>query len=1318
MADIKLPFRLGPSGAAGTEDERDLASAAASLQRRSAEAQALGLSDVQGTGARGFLAGALDYLTRPQSAVLGFLTGLTGVGVQPGEEENAFIRAFQGLSGAERFRGADVFGEAPADANIVDRLVRGAAGFGVDVATDPLTYLTFGTGGVLRGPAAAAATRAQVLEQAPRVLESIPTPTIAPTPLVGLPTATEAATQAAKGRISLLTEQPVTRLGQVGPSLTRGPVSPIEAAGLAPRVPARGTVPTITQPAPLATTAPAPSDLVTRLADVAAERRILEGPVGIRTGIQSVLEESGRYAPEQIQEITSRIVKGLTGEVRGGIGIRIPFAGLDETGRLVGTDAAVTRRVLDITPGAGRITDAVGLRGVAEATRGVYNEYRSSGFFKGWSKLMNGRFGAEYADLIRNLHSGKGGMTYEFFRNNIAKDNERIAATFLRDKVFSSSLQAFEKMTVESGQDPKSVAAARDRFFQAGRAMQLPPNASEADKLGFQIAADMNELYESVFDEVLDATTRAGIEIGNQRTLIDNFVPRTLSAKEIARRAERGKKTGPYSAGKSRIVEPDVDEFGRLTGGSAEELNKRFGREVYETDAEKVLAQVLASYSEVIQRANIIADLKEIGGLKAVDFQDIRRVSTPRLAKRGVKIQSVLQDVTTRLSNAMNEALAAGDTARVQSIGVAIDKVAADNAVIRELISNIDASNPEEVKKIGNLVNTLKRALAAGEDVGVTITKSEKDRLLSRRGLVRTKATPTNVEDLLESGYRPVGEDVTVKIPAGLTNTYAPQAIKDAVERYFKVETSKVKLSPFFNDVYQPYYTLFKTFATVGRPGGYHARNLQGAWWNNYLGDVSGGDHKLSASIISQGKAATKEAEQAIKNVRSGRASGLSADLDQVAKDIVTLGKFRGSTVVEYEVAQLADVLLMSKLSKVKIGQTNAADVLQAAQQQGILRNNRRLEYLRNEARAEGRELSDALLDPKSMNLFRGRSQAELNKTQKLLNSAVNLRYLQWSGEMADLSENYVRLAAFLSGARRYGVADGGQAAGYLTKALHFDYADLSTFERDVLKNIIPFYTWSRRNIPLQFFSLLGQPGKFNKLQFAKDELQTQLAADGDNESMAQIVPEWMRDKLGFVSSLTYKGSPITIGIESPAMDLNKFLAFGSPKAIAEKTVGSVVSASNPIAKALVEGLTGVDTFTGGKITDKGAEFPFPIPGLTFKGPEGENRINARGYGIAKDLLPPLGTIMRLIPAGAEGDRWLTNFLSTTAGLPVSTLTPNQQIAELKAREDRLLKQIDRIASSLGVDKEWLDNAIKAGYTGTDIRDMIAAGFGRPTGQE
>jgi len=1315
VAEIKLPFRLAPTGnLLLSQDQRDLASANAAFLRRSAEAQALGLSDVQGTGARGFLSGALDYLTRPQSAALGFLTGLTGYGVQPGEQENPFLRALQGLTGAERFRGADILPQLEAGAPLGQRALRGALGFGIDVATDPISYLTFGTGGILRGAAAGAATRAQVLEQAPRVLESIPTPTIAPTALTGLSTATQGATKAAQGRISLLTGQPVTRLGEVGPSLTTGPVSPVQAAAISPRVSRRPGVPGLTQPEVAAAVPAEPTDLVSRLADVAAERRIMEGPSGIRTGIQSVLEETGTFTPEQIQQITSSITGKLTGEVRGGIGLRIPFLGLDENGRLVGTSAAVTRRVLDITPGAGRLTDSLGLRGMAEATRGVYNGYRSSGFFRGWSKLLNGRFGAEYADLVRSLHKGEGGMTYEFFRKNITKDNARASAAFFRDEALSASLRVFEKMTRESGQDPASVAAARDKFFQMGSRMQLPANATEADKIGFEVAATMNELYESVFDELLAGSARAGVDIGNQRTLIDNFVPRTLSADEIARRAERGRPTGPYSAGKSRIVEPDVDEYGRLTAGSAEELNARFGRKVYETDSVKVLTQVLASYSELLSRMNLIADLKEIGGLKAVQFEDIRRVSTTRLANRGVKVKSALYDVLDRLSISMNEALASGDIARADKVGAAIDKVTSDAVTIRELLGNINAADPNDVKKVGDLFSVLRRALAAGENVGVKLTPAEKNRLLSRRGLVRTKTTAVNVDEMLAEGLQPIGGAGSVRIPRGLTNEYAPEAVKDAVERYFNVQSNKVRLTPFFNDVYQPYYTLFKTWATVGRPGGYHARNLGGGWWNNYLGDVSAGDHKLSASIQIQGKKAKDAATKAIENIRAGRASGLSGDADRIAQDIVALGSFRGTQVVDYEVAQLADVILYNDLAKIKIGGTNMAEVMVAANRQGIMRGNRNLEYLRNEARAEGRELADALLDPQNINLFRGRGQAELTKTQKIMNKAANLRYIQFSGELADMSENYLRLAAFISGARRYGISDQGEAAGYLVKALQFKYDDLSLFERDVMKNIIPFYVWTRRNLPLQFYALLTQPGKFNKLQFSQDELQSQLAADGDSQEMAQIVPEWMREKLGFVSTLAYKGSPITIGVESPAVDLNRYLAFGSPKAIAKKTFSEAVSASNPLAKSLIEVVTGVDTFTGGKISEKGTEFPFPIPGLTFKGPEGENRVNAMGYNLIKDTIPPLGTIMRLIPAGAEGDRWLTNFLSATAGLPVSTLTPNQQVAELKSREDRLRKQIERTASSLGVDKDWLNDMIDQGYTGLEIRNLIAQGFGRP----
>ena len=42
-----------------------------------------------------------------------------------------------------------------------------------------------------------------------------------------------------------------------------------------------------------------------------------------------------------------------------------------------------------------------------------------------------------------------------------------------------------------------------------------------------------------------------------------------------------------------------------------------------------------------------------------------------------------------------------------------------------------------------------------------------------------------------------------------------------------------------------------------------------------------------------------------------------------------------------------------------------------------------------------------------------------------------------------------------------------------------FDYTELAPFEQNVMKRILPFYTWSRKNIPLQISSLLKSPQKY-----------------------------------------------------------------------------------------------------------------------------------------------------------------------------------------------------------------------------------------------
>ena len=72
--------------------------------------------------------------------------------------------------------------------------------------------------------------------------------------------------------------------------------------------------------------------------------------------------------------------------------------------------------------------------------------------------------------------------------------------------------------------------------------------------------------------------------------------------------------------------------------------------------------------------------------------------------------------------------------------------------------------------------------------------------------------------------------------------------------------------------------------------------------------------------------------------------------------------------------------------------------------------------------------------------------------------------------------ENNARLAHYLD---RIGKGSSEMEAALSVKKYLFDYADLTHFERSTMKRIFPFYTWTRKNLPLQFEHLWGQPQKF-----------------------------------------------------------------------------------------------------------------------------------------------------------------------------------------------------------------------------------------------
>jgi hypothetical protein len=75
---------------------------------------------------------------------------------------------------------------------------------------------------------------------------------------------------------------------------------------------------------------------------------------------------------------------------------------------------------------------------------------------------------------------------------------------------------------------------------------------------------------------------------------------------------------------------------------------------------------------------------------------------------------------------------------------------------------------------------------------------------------------------------------------------------------------------------------------------------------------------------------------------------------------------------------------------------------------------------------------------------------------------------------------------------QKYGVTQPAEVVRYAL----FDYYDLSYLEKKYLRNIIPFYTFTKKNLAYQFRNAFENPERFNKLASAFDNLYTEAAGD------------------------------------------------------------------------------------------------------------------------------------------------------------------------------------------------------------------------------
>jgi len=137
--------------------------------------------------------------------------------------------------------------------------------------------------------------------------------------------------------------------------------------------------------------------------------------------------------------------------------------------------------------------------------------------------------------------------------------------------------------------------------------------------------------------------------------------------------------------------------------------------------------------------------------------------------------------------------------------------------------------------------------------------------------------------------------------------------------------------------------------------------------------------------------------------------------------------------------------------------------------------------------------------------------------------------------EFGTAIEDNARIGLFID---RIIKGDTPEAAARRVRKYLFDYQELTPFEQNVMRRIIPFYTWQRKNIPLQIQSILEQPGKYAMVGKAIDAWDKEMAELSEER---ELLPEYMKDMLYKKSWLkTEKGDPVYFGVDLPYTDINR----------------------------------------------------------------------------------------------------------------------------------------------------------------------------------
>jgi hypothetical protein len=262
-----------------------------------------------------------------------------------------------------------------------------------------------------------------------------------------------------------------------------------------------------------------------------------------------------------------------------------------------------------------------------------------------------------------------------------------------------------------------------------------------------------------------------------------------------------------------------------------------------------------------------------------------------------------------------------------------------------------------------------------------------------------------------------------------------------------------------------------------------------------------------------------------------------------------------------------------------------------------------------------------------------------------------------------EITEDALRLPVALDTLRKGGTFD---EAVYRITRYHFDYTDLSKFD-ETMKNFIPFWIWTTRNLPLQITEQLMRPSAYNAYNNIKE--RHPVSAD-------LMLPSWMQE----VGAMGLGGRFVT----TPDMPFNRLdhtiESFGVPR---------IFGQANPLIKLIPElfiadkqlalDIPFTDKYEEAKGLDKAVAQLGEMLGIDSVGrrnPEGVLEISPKVSYAMGNIFPPIATTQRLSGGSLGGkstyqERQLSSWLNFL-GIPIREVGPRQERSETVGRQFKI----------------------------------------------